>query len=224
MTRAANGSGSSGAAREQTESRFGSILGALVARVPGVRAAALVDSLGETVDYAGAVDAFSIRLAAAHLRIVLEDVRGQSFFSRPTSISVRTARSGYAVVVLPEGYAIALLLTHRARIMTHARAVSAISGLLAEEGGWPTHEGRQWYAVDILCDYTGRPQCLQARSRLHPIDVLGHYEAGLGWRQRGWRVRFPSGLEAMLVREPGGHWYADEAPPAELLASPHERR
>ena len=39
--------------RDQHESAFASILRLLVARVPGARAAALVDCLGETVDYAG---------------------------------------------------------------------------------------------------------------------------------------------------------------------------
>ena len=35
--------------------------------------------------------------------------------------------------------------------------------------------------------------------------------APLGPRERGWRVRLENGAEVTLVREPGGHWYADEA-------------
>jgi hypothetical protein len=210
-------------AREQIESHFGSLLASLVARVPGARAAALVDREGETVDYAGHLEAFSVRVAAAHLRIVLEQVGQRPFFAELASVAVRTTRSGFAVYALPEGYAIALLLSPRARMGSCLRAVSAIAGLLAEEGGWSRSRGALWHAVDVLCDEAGRPERIRARGHLHALDVLGHYESGLGWRERGWRVRFPSGIEAMLVRERGGHWYVDEAPWQEHAASAPEK-
>jgi hypothetical protein len=172
----------------------------------------LVDGLGETVDYAGHLDAFAVRVAAAHLRLVLEDARQQPFFAEAASIAVRTTRAGFAVYPLPDGYAIALLLSPKARLSSFSRAVSAIANLLVEEGGWRARTGAIWYAVEVSCAEAGSPQLVRTRGQTLAVDVLGHYEAGLGWRQRGWRVRFPSGVEAMLVREPGGHWYADEAP------------
>ena len=51
------------------ECAFAEILRALVARSPGARAAVLVDSEGETVDYAGEADAFELRILAAHMTI-----------------------------------------------------------------------------------------------------------------------------------------------------------
>jgi hypothetical protein len=215
MTRSSKGARPA-APREQIESRFSVILADLVARVPGARAAALVDHQGETVDYAGRLDAFSVRVAAAHMRIVLQDVaqrEGQAH--APTSIAVRTTRGGFAVYALPEGYAVALILSHRARLTGHVRAISAIGRILADEVGWPAPAGHeaQWYAVEVVSDALGRPRGLRARGGLvEPLDAIGRFETGLGWRQRGWRVRFSSGVEAMLVREPGGFWYADETP------------
>jgi len=211
MKRASRGARAA-APREQIESRFGRILADLVARVPGARAAALVDNLGETVDYAGSLDAFSVRVAAAHLRIVLQETGQQSGFARPTSIAVRTTRSSFSVHALPDGYAVALLLSHKAPLAGHGRAISAMAHLLAQEGGWPSAGGPQWYAVDVVSDRAGHPKSLRAHGESQPLDALGRYESGLGWRQRGWRVRFSSGVEAMLVRERGGYWYADETP------------
>jgi hypothetical protein len=50
-----------------------------------------------------------------------------------------------------------------------------------------------------------------------PLEILGALVNSLGRRERGWRVRFDTGVEAMLVREPGApakfsrsHWYSDE--------------
>jgi len=214
MTRSSKGV-RGGAPREQIESRFGVILADLVARVPGARAAALVDHQGETGDYAGRLDAFSVRVAAAHMRIVLQDLtQREGLAHAPTSIAVRTTRGGFAVYALPEGYAVAVLLSHKARLTGHARAVSAIARLLADEVGWAAPVGREphWYAVDVVSDSLGRPVGVRVRGELEPLDALGRFESGLGWRQRGWRVRFSSGVEAMLVRESGGFWYADETP------------
>ncbi len=206
-----------GAPREQIESRFSVILADLVARVPGARAAALVDHQGETVDYAGRLDAFLVRVAAAHMRIILQDLaQHEGLAHAPTSIAVRTTRGGFAVYALPEGYAMALLLSHKARITGHTRAISAIARQLADEVGWPTPVGQepQWCAVEVASDALGRPKGLRVGGALEPLDALGRFESGLGWRQRGWRVRFSSGVEAMLVREPGGFWYTDETPTA----------
>jgi hypothetical protein len=198
--------------REQIESPFGSILAQLVARVPGARGAALVDRQGETVDYAGRLDAFSLRVAAAHLRIVLEDLGRQGGLGEPAFVAVRTKRAAFSVYALPDGYAIALLLSHKARLTGHARAISATARLLADEGGWILAREPQWHAVEVLSDHAGRPKGLRVKGESQPLDALGRYESDLGWRQRGWRVRFSTGVEAMLVREPGGFWYADEAP------------
>lgn len=214
-----------GPPREQIESRFAVILADLVARIPGARAAALVDNQGETVDYAGRLDAFSVRVAAAHMRIVLQDTAEQPWLAgQAASVAVRTSRGAFAVYALPEGYAIALLMSFKARLSGHVRAISAITQMLADEVGWRAPaigQNTQWLAVDVLSDPAGSPRGLRVRGELQRLDALGRFSLGLGWRQRGWRVRFSGGVEAMLVREPGGFWYTDEPP---TMPHPPERR
>jgi hypothetical protein len=172
------------------------------------------------------LDAFSVRVAAAHMRIVLQDLtQREGLAHAPTSIAVRTTRGGFAVYALPEGYAVAVLLSPKGRLTGHARAVSAIARLLADEVGWSVPAGRepQWHAVEVVSDSMGRPKAVRVRDEgVEPLDALGRFESGLGWRQRGWRVRFSSGVEAMLVRESGGFWYADETPGASGVPDPVE--
>ena len=110
--RRADGSGGGGAmsararplaaARDQHESAFATILADLVRRVPGARGAALVDRDGETVDYSGRLDPFAMRLAAAHWRIVLDELRAQRFFRSVRWLALRARRTSYLVHELPD--------------------------------------------------------------------------------------------------------------------------
>ena len=212
--------------RDQLESAFAGILLPLLARVRGARAAALVDADGETVDYVGRADPFFVRVAAAHWRIVLKGAQGKAGLGDLVSIAVRLARASYVVHALPSGYAIVLLLRQHAQLGGHRRAISACARLLAEEAGWPASPQFQWNAVDVVKGPGGRPQGLRVVGRTEPIDVLGSYNTGLDWRERGWRVRLTSGAEAMLVRERSGFWYTDEvlAPgPSKKAPSPPGR-
>jgi hypothetical protein len=63
-----------GAVRDQSDSAFSAILGQLCDDC-GALAAALVDGEGETVDYAGLLSPYEIKVAAAEWRIVLAVVR-----------------------------------------------------------------------------------------------------------------------------------------------------
>ena len=195
--------------REQLETAFAGILSLLVARVPGTRAAALVDADGETVDYVGGAGPYAVRVAAAHWRIVLEGARRQASLCETVSIGVRSERASYFVHALPGGYAIVLLLGPHAQFGGHRRAISACARLLADEAGWTAGPQFQWSAVDVVSDGVGKPRGLQFAGHTEPIEILGRYETGLGWRERGWRIRLGSGMEAMLVRERSGFWYTD---------------
>ena len=61
--------------RDQAESPFNVILEEFLDVVRFARGAAIVDFEGETVDYAGAVDPFELRVAAATFGLVLVDLR-----------------------------------------------------------------------------------------------------------------------------------------------------
>jgi hypothetical protein len=208
------------AAREQAASGFAGILVELLRRVPGAVAAAIVDGEGETVDYAGRIDAFKVRVAAAHLQLVLAQACSPGSPVRPRWIWVRAARSALWVYALPQGYAVAMLLSYRARPDLHSRALSVMEAQMVRESGWALAQAIRWYPVHVDCDGAGRPARVTYESGVHGLELIGRFEEGLGWRERGWRVRFASGVEAMLVRQRRGHWYADEMPGAGGAAAP----
>lgn len=197
------------AERDQHESAFSLILSALVARVAGARAAALVDRDGETVDYAGRLDPFAMRVAAAHWRIVLDEIKAGPSFRQVRWMALRAARASYLVHELPEGYALVVELARAAGFVDWRRAVASCAYALGHEAGW-TWQGEPWFPVDVAADARRRPESLRTPAGLRPIEILGALAGGLGRRERGWRVRFDTGTEATLVRERGGVWYSDE--------------
>ncbi len=198
--------------RDQHETAFTRILAELVSRVPGARAAALVDVEGETVDYSGFLPPYDVKVAAAQWRVVIDEIRALRRLSRATFIAVRAGRCSYQVHVLPEGYALVLVLARAAGFGGWTRAVASCCHALAREASWGA-AGRltpAWYGVRVIADARRRPLALGRTPRARPLEVLGALASGMGPRERGWRVRLGDGVEATLVREAGGHWYVDE--------------
>ncbi len=193
-------------ARDVDATPFTAILEGLLGRVPGAYGAALVDGEGETVDYAGIAAPFDVRIAAAHLQILLRQVEDYGALGVPRWIIVRGGKKTAIVHALPDGYALAVLLRRRAGFTASRRAFASCERALASEAGWPEPEGRAWYAVDVEVDGRGRPR------RVAPdidVEVLGSV-VGLPVRERGFRVRTADGVELTLVREARSCWYADE--------------
>jgi hypothetical protein len=219
--------------RDQHESAFTAILGALVARVPGARAAILVDFEGETVDYAGSVDPYASKVAAAHWCVVLDGITTRAALSPARWVWLRAGRSSYLVHALPDGYALVLVLTRAAGFVGWRRAVAACARSIGVEAGWAWGKSPAgaWYSVDIVSDDRRRPAGLRMAGQLHRVDILGAVAGGLGRGERAWRAHFHTGVDATLVREPGGAWYVDErieiepprtAPPRRDSARPRE--
>jgi hypothetical protein len=213
--------GDAHASRDQSESAFTSILRALVARIPGAHAAALVDFHGETVDYAGRATPFDIRLAAAHWRIVLNELQADSSAHGLTWLAVRAARASYLVCALPDRYALVVVLSRAAGFVGWHRAVAACTRALAEEAAWKRlgSHSTAWFPVDVVSDARRRPRSVLVAGRPTTVEVLGtvvrhtHSPLAAGdltLRERGWRVRLDTRFEMTLVREPGGAWYADQ--------------
>lgn len=198
------------AARDQHESAFAAILAALVRRVPGARGAALVDRDGETVDYSGRLDPFAMRLAAAHWRIALDELGAQPFFRPVRWLALRAGRTSYLVHALPDGYALVVVLARAGGFFGWRRAVAVCARELGEEAGW-SWSGAYWFPADVSADERRRPASVRlGGADPRPIEILGAVAGGLARRERAWRVRFDTGVEATLVREPGGVWYSDE--------------
>ncbi len=208
--------------RDQAETAFTGLLSALLSRIPAALGAALVDRDGETVDYAGSLAPFEVRVASAHWRIVVDEASARPPLEGLSWLSVRAAHRSYVARVLPHGYALVLVLESAGATEGWQRAVAACAFELADEAGW-TWAGMakpEWSFVRAASDDRGRPLSVQVGDRGHAVEVLGAVKASsvLARFERGWRVRFDTGIEATLVREPGGAWYTDEPiDPADYL-------
>jgi predicted regulator of Ras-like GTPase activity (Roadblock/LC7/MglB family) len=198
--------------RDQRESAFTEILADLVRRVPGARAAALVDRDGETVDYAGADAPYETRVAAAHWRLALESVRGQPSFSEVQSLVVRAHRASFLVHALPSGYALVVRLGRGAGFQGWQRALPACARRIGREAGWPDASGGPWFDVEVPCDATGRPRAVLCDGAEERVEVIGKHRSERRSPEQAWRVRLPSGAEVTLVCEFRRFWYADEPP------------
>jgi hypothetical protein len=205
--------------RDQEETAFTGILRKLLGSARGARAAALVDSEGETVDCEGDRDPFAMRVAAAHFRIVLDEVANQPNLARAQWIAVRAQRRSFFVHALPERYALVLELARIAGFHPPSAAVKACVRALTVEAGWETASAggdggaTAWYRVAVLCDASGRPNSVRAGRRTYAVEILGALVApksGRGVSERAWRVRLETGIEGTLARRSGDLWYADE--------------
>jgi hypothetical protein len=201
------------ASRDTDATPFTTILEQLIERVGGAFAAAIVDSQGETVDYAGRGEPFDLRVSAAHMQILLAAIQRFGAFGEPRWIVIRGARKSVAASVLPDGYVLVILLRPRAAFTLSTRALKVCMRALAEEAGW-THlekrdgpKPRSWFEVPVVTDRRGRPTHVGAKKLT--VEVLGTV-MGLSIRERGFRIRTAEGSELTLVREPKQRWYADE--------------
>jgi hypothetical protein len=186
---------------------FTPILDRLLSRLPGGYGAVLVDSEGETVDYAGLVVPYEIRVAAAYLQISMRQLEDIAVLGTPRFMIVRGAKRTVIARMLTDGYVLGVLLRRRAGFTASQRAFSEAERELAREAGWTPPSGRAWYSTEVQVDRRGRPV------RVAPdvaIEVLGTV-MGLSPREQGFRVRTATGLELTLIREARSTWYADEA-------------
>lgn len=201
--------------RDQDASAFAVILAELVRRVPGAFAAVLVDVDGECVDYAIRparppynVEPFDVKVAGAHWAIVLDGMP-PALGALHTIVS-RGERRSFIVRTLPDGYAVVVMLRKRGGFASFDRALDSCERALAIEAAWTLPKGRGvWISVDVETDARFRPVWLSTGELSCPVEVLGTLTQ-MSRKERGWRVRLPSGSELNLVREARNRWYADE--------------
>jgi len=199
-------------ARDTEVTAFTALLSDLIARIPGARAAALVDRDGESVDYAGALSPFDVKIAAAHWQIILVELDGVTALRHARQVVVRAEKKSFVVRALGDGYAVVVVLGLRAGFLASTRAFHVFQrGLRAEAGIGEEPPGPAWSPVLVEEDGRARPRAVSscAGGILHPVDVLGAV-MGLGAGERGFRLRFGAGFETTIVREPGGAWYTEE--------------
>jgi hypothetical protein len=206
------------AGRDQAVSPFAAILMRLCEGT-GAVGAALVDLEGETVDYAGRVDPYGIRVAAAEWRLVLS-VLSQSavpHWADTTELLVRAARRSFATILLDSGYALVAELPVHCFSLS-PRALAECARDLCHEAGFEItgdRFGGRWTSVDVRTSGSDRrrPGAIWHAGGWCELEILGRYAAAeLGRGEIGFRVRMRSGAEITLVRERLGRWYAEDLP------------
>ena len=226
--------------RDQDESTFSVILAALLEATPLSQGAVLVDSLGEAVDYAGAVDPFDLKVAAAHFQIVMKEIREVKPLSNAMELTVRARGRAYMLRMLDAEYSLLLILHRHAASAVSRRALNeTVTRICAEAGLDPVGVGHPWYRVEVetmqgnkrparlrpIADYIGLRSSRQPPPpplfgtnqpiydplRWNKVEVIGAV-MGTGWRERGFRIRLDTGAEMTLIRERFGLWFVDEPP------------
>ncbi len=207
------------AVRDQVPSGFAAPLGRLCDALPAV-AAAIVDAEGETVDYAGYMEPFGIKLVAAELQLIMSELQRSEFhgWQGVQEVVVRAGGASFAGIRLGDGYSLIVQLGYRAFSFSR-RALNEAVRELCEEGQFSLPNQfrlEEWLRVDVQDDGsdTHRPCAVWLASRWMQVQVLGRYmSAELQRREVGYRVRLEDGQEATLVRERLGRWYADRLLP-----------
>jgi hypothetical protein len=202
--------------RDQGVSAFSAALHKLCENT-GALAVALVDAEGETVDYAGQLDPFDIKVTAAEWRLVLTHVvqSGVPHWVGTHELFVRAERQSYALIGLDAGYALVLQLArHAASLSTRALSEAVLE--ISREAGlelptrFAVHERWKRVKVRATSEDPKRPAWVWHEGAWRELTVLGLYrEKSFTRRDRGFRARLANGAEFFLVREPLGRWYAD---------------
>jgi hypothetical protein len=207
------------APRDQEPTRFTAILERLCESTAAL-GAALVDRQGETVDYAGYIAPFDLKVAAAEWRLILEQLaNAASTLAWPETreLVVRASRLSFVAVPLSEGYALVLEIGRHAGGVSR-RAVAEAVREISNEASLELPRGRQhehWQLVEVRASARDarRPQAIRRGGQWHPLEILGRYRArDLDPREVGYRARLGSRVDISLVREPLGHWYGLDLP------------
>jgi predicted regulator of Ras-like GTPase activity (Roadblock/LC7/MglB family) len=214
MTRPADG------ARDHEPSEFSGILTRLC-RATGATAAALVDREGETVDYAGALPAFDVRVMAAEWQIALRCVRAATVLGldETEQVVIRAAKTGYQMVWLGEGYAL-IIQFGRGRFGVSQRAVGEAVRELCDEAEFAVPKQRQlasrwgrWVSIEVrtAASEPRRPVAAKVGNDWCELEVLGRVDPREVARgDVAFRARLKTGAELTLAREPFGRWYVEE--------------
>jgi hypothetical protein len=198
--------------RDQDASPFHVILDELLTLQPFVRSAAIFDYEGETVDYAGDVDPYELRVAAATFQLVINDLRGSQLSSATHEIALTTTRSGYVLRILDESYTLLLLPRRLATFAVSARLLREVEARILHEAGLPMKVPPTWFHVHAEVGARGRPERVRPPTGVHPwtpVEVLGSV-MGLAAHETGFRVRLSSGAEVTLIRESPRLWFVDD--------------
>jgi len=203
--------------RDQAPSGFNPALQRLCESVAG-SSVALVDSEGETVDYAGTDDPFEIKVAAAEWSLIVRTLSGARVLNQNDTFEIgfRAKRRSFAVLLLSQGYALVVEMPSGS-LQLSKRAVLQAVHEISEEAGLPLpptwrNMRERWTRVSVKADRRlRRPTAIWRNEQWQDLAVLGRLRRDqLGRSESGYRVRTADGGETTLVREAFNRWYAEE--------------
>jgi len=199
--------------RDQDASPFNLILEDLLRAQHFVQAAAIFDFEGETVDYAGYIDPYELRVAAATFQMVLIELRDCPTLCATQEIALTVDKIGYLLRPLDDQYTLLLRLRKLGTFLTSARVLAEIVARIRVEAGLAPGLLPEWFQVHVDVGAKGRPERIRAVARgdrEYSLEVLGSV-MGLGERERAFRVRLDTGAEVTLLRERKHLWFVDES-------------
>ncbi len=180
--------------------------------------AALVDPVGETVDYAGVIDPFETRVAAAEWGLIISMLKSTPSltWAETAELYFRGRRRSFVIVTLGQGYALVLELPARRMHVSQRALVEAVRAISEEAGlevpGIWTAVRERWTRVKVKSDRRfRRPTAICRDGCWYALQILGRVtREQLRPSEAGYRVRVEDGAEMTLVREPLNRWYADD--------------
>jgi hypothetical protein len=195
--------------RDQDASPFHFILEEFLDLVPFARGAAVFDFEGETVDYAGEVDPYELKVAAATFQIMLNEARLLSFGEGLRSVNANLRKSSYLIHVLDDGYSLLVILRTLGTHCVSDRLLREVRARLLVEAGLDDANPVVWHRVDVRTSTRGKPTAIRDPrvSEWVAIDILGSFTTA---DERGFRIHTETGAEINLVAERTGLWFIDE--------------
>jgi hypothetical protein len=197
-------------------SPFAALLEDLLDAMPYLRGGAIVDFEGETVDFAGEVDTFDLRVAAATMQLMLSDLRQAAHFADLLEVRLTTGKQGYVVRVLDASYSLVLIPRPLATFVLSERVLLEVEHRILIEAGLSPRAPLDWFRAEVLLDGRRRPAKIRAAASLLDVEpptwldveVLGSVVERAA-APRAFRVRLESGAELTLLREGRGLWFVD---------------
>jgi hypothetical protein len=188
----------------------------LLDAMPYLRGGAIVDFEGETVDFAGEVDAFELRVAAATMQLMLSELRQNAHFEELLEVRVSTGRQGYVVRVLDASYSLVLIPRPLATFVLSERVLLEVEHRILLEAGLRPRAPLDWFRAEVRLDGRRRPSKIRAAASLLDfeapawldVEVLGAVVEQAA-APRVFRIRLESGAELTLLREGRGLWFVD---------------
>ena len=203
------------APRDQDESAFTPILRQLWASVPKLEAAAFVDVEGECIDYVSAVDPYDAKVAAAHMRVLVDslfEVSAKLATGQPILLEISTEdRELWGRRISAEYLLVVLTRADVDRTRLRSMLTTAAHGFRDEAGlAAPSWEGTPEIKVQLreAVGWPYAPVSFEQGSACTRIeDVLGRWterRTAEGGELVCFRVRTDDGIELTLAHDPTG--------------------